>query len=83
MQVTLQIDRELLQVAQSEAARLGMTLEDFVTDAIKRRCITTCPASAAEVEERNRLMDELLKATAHFRIGERPTRSDALRETGL
>ncbi len=34
------------------------------------------PAPLAEIAERDRLMDSLLKATAHFRVGTKPTREE-------
>jgi hypothetical protein len=33
-------------------------------------------AADAEVAERNRLMEALLRRTAHFRVGRKPTREE-------
>lgn len=78
MQTTLRINDEVYRTAKAEAARLGMTVTAYIEDALRRR-INGGHGSAnwqAEIAERHRLMEGLLQATAHFRVGERPTREE-------
>ena len=79
MQTTLRIDDTVFREAKAEAARRGITLTRFIEDALRAHIApggTIDPSRQEEVDERNRLMDALLKATAHFRVGPRPTREE-------
>lgn len=79
MQTTLRIDDQIFREAKAEAARLGVTLTRFIEDALRERVESAADSSSgrrAEIAERARLMESLLKATAHFRVGERPTREE-------
>lgn len=79
MQTTLRINDALYREAKAEAARLGITLTRFIEDALRehvRRHDAVDPARQKEIDERDRLMDSLLHATAHFRIGPKPTRQE-------
>ena len=77
MQTTLRIDDTTYREAKAEAARLGMTLTRFIEEALRQRIAGSPPADAARrraIEERDRLMEALLRRTASFRVGRRPTR---------
>lgn len=79
MQTTLRIDDQIFRHAKAEAARLGVTLTKFIEDALRDRIERPTTGSAsvdAEVERRERLMEGLLQATAHFKMGDRPTREE-------
>ena len=82
MQTTLRTDDTTYREAKAEAARLGVTLTRFLEDALRQRIATSRGESAADpglrakVEERDRLMEALLRRTAHFRIGPHPTREE-------
>lgn len=75
MQTTLRIDNEVYRKAKAEAARLGVTLTKFIEDALRAQ-VARANSSEAERAERDRLMEGLLRATAHFRVGPRPTRDE-------
>jgi hypothetical protein len=82
MQTTLIINDDVYRSCTLEAARLGVTIDRFVEDAIRARlgrCGGFDVAWPAELAERDRVMESLLAATAHFRVGERPTREDSYR----
>ncbi len=77
MQTTLRIDDRIYRDAKAEAARQGITLTRFIEDALRARVENAASLDerrASEIAERERLMEALLQSTAHFRIGERPTR---------
>jgi hypothetical protein len=79
MQTTLRIRDEIYRSAKAEAARQGVTLTRFIEDALQARIAgghTADAEQAAECAERDRLMEALLQSTAHFRIGDRPTRDE-------
>jgi hypothetical protein len=79
MQTTLRIDGTTYREAKAEAARLGLTVTRFIEEALREHVASSRGASAArrsEVEERNRLMESLLRRTAHFRVGRKPTRKE-------
>jgi antitoxin component of RelBE/YafQ-DinJ toxin-antitoxin module len=79
MQTTLRIDDSLYREAKAEAARRGLTLTRFIEDALRARIGSSdmpMPARQAEIDERDRLMESLLRATAHFRVGPKPTREE-------
>lgn len=76
---TLRIDESTYREAKAEAARRGMTVTRFIEEALRQTLSTTRSAAAvsqAEIEERDRLMEGLLRATAHFRVGPKPTRDE-------
>ena len=75
MQTTLRIDDEIFREAKAAAARRGVTLTRFIEEALAARIHgNDTGVSRDEAEERNRMMESLLQATAHFRIGARPSR---------
>ena len=79
MQTTLRIDEQVYRNAKAEAARLGVTITCFIEDALRERIARRNGADASvqvEIAERQRLMDALLRATAHFRVGGHPTREE-------
>lgn len=79
VQTTLRIDDQLYRDAKAEAARLGVTLTRFIEDALRERIAHRKGTEAlfqAEIAERQKLMESLLQATAHFRVGGRPTREE-------
>lgn len=76
MQTTLRIDGETYRAAKAEAARRGMTITRFIEEALRQRLAARGPEDAAAAE-RDRLMEALLRRTAHFRVGRRPTRREA------
>lgn len=79
MQTTLRIDDATYREAKAEAARLGLTLTRFIEEALRQRIASSRKGDAAqqsEIEERDRLMESLLRRTAHFRVGRKPTREE-------
>ena len=79
MQTTLRIDDTTYREAKAEAARLGLTLTRFIEEALRERIASGRAGDAVrqrEIVERNRLMDALLKRTARFRVGRKPTREE-------
>ena len=79
MQTTLRINDKIYREAKAEAAREGITLTRFIEQALQDRINQGRHGSAVaadEVAERNRIMESLLLATAHFRVGPRPTREE-------
>ncbi len=85
MQTTLRIDDAVYREAKAQAARLGMTLTRFLEEALRQKIAASRgdaaragqpPELRAEIEERDRLMEALLRRTAHFRVGPRPTREE-------
>ncbi len=79
MQTTLRIDDATYREAKAQAARLGLTLTRFIEDALRRHIARSRKGDTArqsEIDERNRLMESLLRRTAHFRVGPKPTREE-------
>jgi hypothetical protein len=79
MQTTLRIDDATYREAKAEAARLGLTLTRFIEEALRQRIESSRPGAAArqrEIAERDRLMESLLRRTARFRVGRKPTREE-------
>jgi len=79
MQTTLRIDDATYREAKAEAARRGVTVTRFIEDALRERVAGGSRNDAsrqAEIEGRNRLMESLLRRTAHFRVGRKPTRKE-------
>jgi len=77
VQTTLRIDDEIYRDAKVQAAREGATLTRFIEEALRERIARSAAApQSPEAKERDRLMEALLKRTAHFRVGRRPTRAE-------
>ncbi|MFO0916021.1 MAG: hypothetical protein U0795_23895 [Pirellulales bacterium] len=79
MQTTLRLNDQVYRDAKAEAARMGVTLTQFIEDALQERVRQVrggLNGATDPVAERNRIMEELLLATAHFRVGQRPTRDE-------
>ncbi|MCI0359954.1 MAG: hypothetical protein L0211_15865 [Planctomycetaceae bacterium] len=79
MQTTLRIRDDIYRQAKAEAARAGLTLTRFIEEALRARIEQGMPTNSqrqAEIEQRDRLMESLLRATAHFRVGPKPTREE-------
>jgi hypothetical protein len=77
MQTTLRIDDQVYRAAKAQAARRGETLTSFIEQALRERIERGEAGEASEeVVERDRLMEALLRRTAHFRIGPRPGREE-------
>jgi hypothetical protein len=56
-----------------------MTLTRFIEEALRQRIAAARPDDAArrrQIEERDRLMELLLRRTARFRVGRKPTREE-------
>jgi len=73
--ITVSVDDEVYHAARVEAARRHTSLS-----AIVRGFLTELRAGADAVDqecaERNRLMESLLRRTAHFRVGRKPVREE-------
>lgn len=79
MQTTLRLDDTIYREAKAEAARRGITLTRYIEEALESFRQAGLPGNSpveSEMQERNRLMEALLRRTAHFRIGPRPTREE-------
>lgn len=77
MQTTLRIDDEIYRAAKAQAAATGTTLTRFIEEALKKQLSPSGTTEMTpETRERNELMEALLKRTAHFRIGKKPTRKE-------
>lgn len=77
MQTTLRIDDEIYRAAKAQAAATGTTLTRFIEDALREQLRHSRAAGETEeIRQRNELMEALLKRTAHFRVGKRPTRGE-------
>ena len=82
MQTTLRIDDATYREAKAEAARCGMTLTQFLEEALRQKVAISRgerpeqPELRKEIEARDKLMEALLKRTARFRVGPHPTREE-------
>lgn len=74
MHKTLRLDDQTYREAKAEAARRGVTLSSFIEEALRRHIAAAVDPRQDEIDERNRLMESLLRRTARFRVGPRPTR---------
>jgi len=74
MQTTLRIDDEIYREAKANAARFRLTVTRYIEEALKSYAKAGMEGIEREAEERNHLMEALLKETAHFRIGGKATR---------
>jgi antitoxin component of RelBE/YafQ-DinJ toxin-antitoxin module len=79
MQTTLRIDDDIYREAKANAARCRLTVTRYIEEALKSYAKAGMEGIESGVEERNRLMEALLKETAHFRIGGKPTREQPSR----
>lgn len=82
MQTTLRVDETTYREAKAEAARCGVTITQFLEEALRLKIAVSRgerPERAGwrtEIEERDRLMEALLERTARFRVGPHPTREE-------
>ncbi|MBE7503314.1 MAG: hypothetical protein HS113_24110 [Verrucomicrobiales bacterium] len=74
MQTTLRIDDEIYRAAKAQAVSRARRSPASSS----RPCATAFARTAVtpEARERDRLMEALLKRTARFRVGPRPTREE-------
>ena len=73
--ITVSIEDEVYRKARIFAAERGTSVSAMVREHLLE---VTGQGSRRqqEVKERNRLMDQLLRRTAHFRRGTKPTREE-------
>ena len=84
MQTTLRIDDEIYRAAKARAATTGTTLTHFIEEALKKQLMSSAVIEMTpEMRERNEIMEALLKRTAHFRIGKKPTRQEMNERQGF
>jgi hypothetical protein len=77
MQTTLRINDELYREAKAEAARTGVTLTEFIENALASEIQRSANSFQQKaIHERNELMEALLRRTARFRVGRKPTREE-------
>jgi len=77
VQTTLRIQDDVYRAAKAQAAIQGETLTRFIEEALRERIARAAATPlSAEASERNRLMEALLRRTAHFRVGRKPTREE-------
>lgn len=79
MQTTLRIDDAVYREAKAEAAREGITLTRFIEEALRLRIESGGERNQEErrsIDERKELMEGLVRATARYRIGTKPTREE-------
>ena len=85
MQTTLRLDDALYREAKADAARSGITLTRYLEEALRERLrrgagvketAGSSSEEASQIAERNRLMEALLRRTAHFRMGRKATRDE-------
>ena len=77
MQTTLRIKDQIYRDAKATAAQRGITITKYIEEALV--AFGSCAKEdqlEARIEERNQLMEQLLQKTAHFKIGDRPTREE-------
>ena len=75
VQTTLRINDNIYREAKAEAARIGITLTQFIEKALQSELDRSANSSQQEeVRERNEIMEALLRRTAHFRVGRKPRR---------
>ncbi|HTD15899.1 MAG TPA: hypothetical protein VK673_12005 [Chthoniobacterales bacterium] len=77
MQTTLRINDRVYRQAKAEAARVGITLTQFIERALESEIQRSANLSyEKDIQERNELMEALLRRTASFRVGRKPTRQE-------
>ena len=84
--ITVSVGEEVYHAARVEAARRRKSLSALVREFLaglqpENQTRGGRPEGKAsvrdpEIEERNRLMESLLRRTAHFRVGRKPTREE-------
>jgi hypothetical protein len=84
--ITVSVGEEVYHAARVEAARRRKSLSALVRDFLgglqpedpmkDDGRAGKASVRSAETEERNRLMESLLRRTAHFRVGRKPTREE-------
>ncbi len=72
----LRINGEIYREAKTIAARNGMTLSQFIEEAVKERIDRMQNGSSFTDADHHQRMETLLLSTAHFRIGPKPTREE-------
>jgi hypothetical protein len=73
--ITVAVDEEVYHAARVEAARRRRSVSALVRDFLIH-LQAGGSGTDPEIEERNRLMETLLRRTAHFRVGRKPTREE-------
>lgn len=80
MQTTLRIHTKIFRRAKAAAAHERITLTRFIEQALERELKHRGPNRNSRLKmgdaERNRMMNALLRRTAHFRMGQRPSREE-------
>jgi hypothetical protein len=77
VQTTLRINDRVYRQAKAEAARVGITLTEFIERALESEIQRSANLShEKDIQERNELMEALLRRTAGFRVGRKPTRQE-------
>jgi hypothetical protein len=76
MQTTLRIDDAVYREAKVEAARQGLTVTEFISEALRERVARLRGDGADRSEVRAAQLAELVKKSKHFKIGKRPTRAE-------
>jgi len=77
VQTTLRINDNIYREAKAEAARIGITLTQFIEKALQSELQRSAISShQVAIRERNEIMEALLRRTAHFRVGRKPRREE-------
>ena len=77
VQTTLRINDRVYRQAKAEAARVGITLTEFIERALESEIQRSANLShEKDIQQRNELMEALLRRTAGFRVGRKPTRQE-------
>jgi antitoxin component of RelBE/YafQ-DinJ toxin-antitoxin module len=77
VQTTLRIDDKIYREAKAEAARLGITLTHFIERALEFQLQQSADSlHQKDIQERNKMMEALLRRTARFRVDRKPTREE-------
>lgn len=73
--ITIAIDDEVYRSARILAAQRGTSISALVREHLQNLAHHGA-RQQKEIKERNRLMEALLRKTAHFRVGPKPTRDE-------
>ena len=77
VQTTLRINDKIYREAKAEAARIGITVTQFIEKALQSELQRSANSSHQEdIQERNEIMEALLRRTARFRVGRKPKREE-------
>jgi len=76
MQTTLRIEDQIYREAKADAARRGMTLTRYIEAALSDYSKKGDATPDQEASERDQMMEALLRRTARFRVGRRPSREE-------